>query len=107
MLYGILRGYRILYTPEDSIINSEEFTQIPPEKTSYVVMNLELGTNYSVQVAAVTIDVGPYSSPIYITTDPYDQNGNVYHIIISLLLHVQLYEVCTHRTQGLTYKTNW
>ena len=39
------------------------------QHSSYVIQNLKEFTNYSIEVAAVTVGEGPYSTPITVTTD--------------------------------------
>ena len=67
-LYGILRGYRIHYIPMDGT-NTPNF-EMTGLITSTTLENLSEFTNYSIEVAAVTIGGGPYSNPIFIQTDP-------------------------------------
>lgn len=70
-LNGVLRGYRIRYAPVESINNPLAFSTIgliPPDQTFYSIGSLQPSTNYSIEVAAVTIDEGPYSSPTYVVT---------------------------------------
>ena len=42
---------------------------ISEQQTSYVIVNLEAFTNYSIEVTAVTVGEGPYSTPIIVITD--------------------------------------
>ena len=72
VLYGILRGFRIRYvvTMNASIPGASVTTElISEQQTSYTISNLEEFTNYSVEVTAVTVGEGPYSSPIVVITD--------------------------------------
>ena len=69
VLYGILRGFRIRYgvARNANIANTTEL--IPPQQLYYIVQNLDEFTNYSVEVTAVTVGEGPYSTPIVVITD--------------------------------------
>ena len=69
-LFGILRGYIIRYLPGDmDIVNLTEL--IPPTMNSFTLENLFEFTNYSIEVTAVTgAGEGPYSSPVYVLTNP-------------------------------------
>ena len=72
VLYGILRGFRIRYVvATNANIPSASVTTelISEQETSYTIVNLEEFTNYSIEVTAVTVGEGPYSSPIIVTTD--------------------------------------
>ena len=42
---------------------------ISEQETSYTIVNLEEFTNYSIEVTAVTVGEGPYSTPIIVITD--------------------------------------
>ena len=71
VLYGILRGFRIRYVVARNSNNMSntiiEF--VSDQHSSYVIQNLKEFTNYSIEVAAVTVGEGPYSTPITVTTD--------------------------------------
>ena len=69
VLYGILRGFRIRYVVaiNESVTITTEL--ISEQRTSYTMVNLEEFTNYSIEVTAVTVGEGPYSSPIIVITD--------------------------------------
>ena len=80
-LNGILRKYKIRWRKVDSanyhnetlIIESYHSRRrrdiiIPSNRTSFELKNLSLYTNYSVEIAAVTIKEGNYSSPKYFMT---------------------------------------
>ena len=67
VLYGILRGFRIRYAMNTNITTTTEL--IPEQQLSYIIQNLEEFTNYSIEVMAVTVGEGPYSSPIFVITD--------------------------------------
>ena len=82
-LNGILRKYEIRWKKVDShstdyhnetLIIEEHNSRrrreirIPSNRTFFELKNLSLYTNYSVEVAAVTIKVGAYSSPKYFMT---------------------------------------
>ena len=75
VLYGILRGFRIRYgvAIDTDITNTTEL--IPEQQSSYIIQNLEEFTNYSIEVTAVTVGEGPYSTPIIVITD---QDGELY-----------------------------
>ena len=69
VLYGILRGFRIRYVVvmnESATVTSELISE---QRTSYTIVNLEEFTNYSIEVTAVTVGEGPYSTPIIVITD--------------------------------------
>ena len=42
---------------------------IPEQQLSYIIHNLEEFTNYSIEVTAVTVGEGPFSTPIIVVTD--------------------------------------
>ena len=67
VLYGVLRGFRIRYATNTNISNTTEL--IPEQQSSYTIHNLEEFTNYSIEVTAVTVGEGPYSSPIIVITE--------------------------------------
>ena len=69
VLYGILRGFRIRYVVaiNESVTITTEL--ISEQRTSYTMVNLEEFTNYSIEVTAVTVGEGPYSTPIIVITD--------------------------------------
>ena len=72
VLYGILRGFRIRYVVamNASIPGASITTElIPVQNTLYTIVNLEEFTNYSIEVTAVTVGEGPYSTPIIVITD--------------------------------------
>jgi len=72
VLYGVLRGFRIQYVAATNarIPSSSVTTElISEQQTSYTISNLEKFTNYSIEVTAVTVGEGPYSSPIIVITD--------------------------------------
>ena len=75
VLYGILRGFRIRYgvAMDTDITNTTEL--IPEQQLTYTIENLEEFTNYSIEVTAVTVGEGSYSSPIIVITD---QDGELY-----------------------------
>ena len=69
VLYGILRGFRIRYgvAMDTNITTTTEL--IPEQQLSYIIENLEEFTNYNIEVTAVTVGEGPYSTPIIVVTD--------------------------------------
>ena len=67
VLYGILRGFRIRYATNANITTTTEL--IPEQQSSYIIHDLEEFTNYSIEVTAVTVGEGPYSTPIIVITD--------------------------------------
>ena len=72
VLYGVLRGFRIRYVAATNanIPHSSVTTElISEQETSYTISNLEEFTNYSIEVTAVTVGEGPYSTPIFVITD--------------------------------------
>ena len=70
VLYGILRGFRIRYFVARNSNNMNNTIELVSDQhSSYVIQNLKEFTNYSVEVAAVTVGEGPYSTPIIVTTD--------------------------------------
>ena len=86
VLYGILRGFRVRYgvAMDMNIITTTEL--IPEQQLSYIIQNLEEFTNYSIEVTAVTVGEGPYSSPIIVITD---QDGLLY------ILNLKCVHLCT------------
>ena len=70
VLYGILRGFRIRYFVARNSNNMNNTIELVSDQhSSYVIQNLKEFINYSVEVAAVTVGEGPYSTPIIVTTD--------------------------------------
>ena len=70
VLYGILRGFRIRYVVAKNSNNMSNTLELVSEQHSfYVTQNLKEFTNYNVEVAAVTVGEGPYSTPIIVITD--------------------------------------
>ena len=70
VLYGILRGFQIRYFVARNSSNMNNTIELVSDQhSSYVIQNLKEFTNYSVEVAAVTVGEGPYSTPIIVTTD--------------------------------------
>lgn len=81
-LNGILRGYEICWKAVSSRNNNTKRLKIKPfskrkrrdaeiyeyiahNESSFELKNLSLFTNYSVQVAAYTVRLGPFSNPKY------------------------------------------
>ena len=70
VLYGILRGFRIRYFATKNTKNMSNTIELFSEQhSSYVIQNLKEFINYSIEVTAVTVGEGPYSTPIIVTTD--------------------------------------
>lgn len=69
LLHGVLRNYVVHYGPSNSSVERRT-DQVEPGQTLHLLSGLQPSTNYSVQVAAVTVGVGPYSPAIYIVTQP-------------------------------------
>ena len=69
VLYGILRGFRIRYGVAMDINITTTTELIPEQQLSYTIENLEEFTNYTIEVTAVTVGEGPYSTPIIVITD--------------------------------------
>ena len=69
LTFGILRRFEIRYyitsLPENPIIISN----IPANRRMFDIKQLLEFTNYSVQVSAVTVGNGPFSSPVTVVTD--------------------------------------
>ena len=57
---------------------------IPEPQLSYIIENLEEFTNYSIEVTAVTVGEGPYSTPIVVITN---QDG-LLNILKLMYVHV-------------------
>ena len=70
LTFGILREFVIRYnlieSPEDYVFVQDIITA---EQTMFNIMGLNKFANYSVEVSAVTIGSGPFSSPVYVVTD--------------------------------------
>ena len=70
LTFGILREFVIRYnlieSPEDYVFVQDIITA---EQTTFNIMGLNKFANYSVEVSAVTIGSGPFSSPVYVVTD--------------------------------------
>ena len=68
---GVLRGYQLQYIPLDPSIptSPQQLTDLlSPNTTSYLLQDLEPSTVYCIQVAAVTVDRGPFSPPLCVAT---------------------------------------
>ena len=71
---GILRGYRLRYTETVSVDSSPEvYTWLEIQissanQTTFTLHGLCPSTVYCIQIAAVTVESGPYTSPLYIET---------------------------------------
>jgi hypothetical protein len=71
---GILRGYRLRYTETVSVESSPEvytwleFQISSTNQTTFTLHGLRPSTVYCIQIAAVTVESGPYTSPLYIET---------------------------------------
>ena len=83
-VFGILRGYIIRFAVVNSTSGLEESIStdvIFPPNNSYIIEDLLEFTNYSIEVAAVTIGEGPYSDPVIVITD---QDGKPrYHTTVN------------------------
>ena len=68
--FGIIRQYMIRFIPLNTTTENPIVSEVivSAEKVSQLLDNLVALTNYSIEIAATTIDTGPYSDPIYITT---------------------------------------
>ena len=66
VIFGILRRFEIRY-----FISSQPHlkTNLTDTATAVEIRGLEKFTNYSIEVSAVTIGNGPFSTPIYVVTD--------------------------------------
>ena len=71
LLYGIPREYQIRYTPllPDESNRVAVFQNVPYDSDSTLLESLKEFTNYSIEVAAVTIGPGVYSDPRVTQTD--------------------------------------
>ena len=70
LTFGILRSFEIRYYITSRPENSLQFIQnIPSTDKEYEITGLMEFTNYSVEVSAITIDNGPFSSPVTVVTD--------------------------------------
>ena len=71
VLFGILRGFTIRYLNNDSPQGSYEYVrgEIGSGDRSYTIRGLLQFTNYSVEVAAVTVGDGVFSDPLSVRTD--------------------------------------
>ena len=69
---GILRGYRLRYRIfTDSSPKAYTWLEIqisPANQTMFTLHSLRPFTVYCIQIAAVTVETGPYTSPLYIET---------------------------------------
>ena len=71
---GVLRGYQLRYAITDSIETSPEAYNwltihiSSPNQTTYTLLGLSPSTIYCLQLAAVTVGAGPFTSPLYIET---------------------------------------
>ena len=69
-LYGILRGYLIRYINNDDPGSGYMYNDsILDTDRSFIIERLLQFTNYSVEVAAVTIGDGVYSDPVSVLTN--------------------------------------
>ena len=79
---GILRGYQLRYAKTgDSPPEWLEIQISPANETTFALLGLLPSTVYCIQIAAVTVEPGPYTSPLYIetlqgTTSGPDTNTN-------------------------------
>ena len=86
-LYGIPRGYRIRYTPlhANGSLRMALFANVPYANTSDLLVGLEEFTNYSIEVAAVTIDAGVYSDPIVNETEQDSKAGHSFEYALFMM----------------------
>ena len=70
-LYGILRGYTVRYLNNQSPGQGYVYIRgaIPASSTTYTISGLLQFTNYSVEIAAVTVGEGVFSDPMSAVTD--------------------------------------
>ena len=70
-LYGILRGYTVRY--QNNLSPGQGYVYIrgaiPASSTTYTISGLLQFTNYSVEIAAVTVGEGVFSDPVSAVTD--------------------------------------
>ena len=70
---GILRGYQLRYIETIFTDSSKAYTWLeiqisPANQTMFTLHGLIPSTVYCIQIAAVTVETGPYTSPLYIET---------------------------------------
>ena len=70
---GILRGYQLRYIETIFTDSSKAYTWLeiqisPSNQTMFTLHGLIPSTVYCIQIAAVTVETGPYTSPLYIET---------------------------------------
>ena len=68
-IFGILRSYEIRYYIAKPDSDPFFISDIPAEERMFEITRLLEFTNYSVEVSAITVGNGPFSSPVYVVTD--------------------------------------
>ena len=68
-IFGILRTFEIRYFISSQPDSTPFTTRVPHTVGEFEITGLEKFTNYSVEVSAITIGNGPFSSPVYVVTD--------------------------------------
>ena len=69
LTFGILRGFEIRYYNTSRPENSSIINNISAADRMYDIKQLLEFTNYSIEVSAITVGNGPFSSPVTVVTD--------------------------------------
>ena len=72
---GIIRSYTVTYFPSSNISAPPTEESVSGNETSFTAIGLEPFTNYTFEVAAVTVGPGPFDSIIVQT----DEAGEIYY----------------------------
>lgn len=71
---GIVRRYRVSYVKFPPEWTGEAVIIVPGNQTSVNLTSLEKFTNYSIRIAAFTVDSGNFSEYIVVSTDEDGKN---------------------------------
>ena len=81
VIFGILRRFEIRYFISSQPHLKDYITNLTDTATAFEIRGLEKFTNYSIEVSAVTIGNGPFSTPIYVVTD---EDGTFHFTVCSV-----------------------
>lgn len=81
---GIIDNFIIYYSPIGVSFTALQ-TVVPGDITSYQLRDLQIWTNYSISVCAITIALGPCSQSIYAQTDEAGRYLKIYFYEVQLL----------------------
>ena len=69
LIFGVLRRFEIRYYITSQPKNLSVIPNIPFTDRAFEITQLLEFTNYSVEVSAITVGNGPFSSPVTVVTD--------------------------------------